>query len=123
MEGVVVRLENPLLPEHLREGCLLEGSTLDSKGTLRLNDTDVGWLGYLQMKGLRQDLDTARATEAVAERQRQEHANMAADSLGEFGVHFLTEANFPSVPRIPIHAMTCFYPNPCRRTTVFVFKS
>lgn len=32
---------------------------------------------------LRHDLDASRATEAVVERQRQEHAKMAADSFGE----------------------------------------
>lgn len=35
-----------------------------------------------EMGGLKHDLETARATEAVAERQRQEHAKMAADSFG-----------------------------------------
>lgn len=41
-----------------------------------------------EMAALKHDLDAARATEAVAERQRQEHAKMAADSFGEYpGVH------------------------------------
>ena len=36
------------------------------------------------MTALLHDLDAARATEAVAEKQRQEHANMAADAFGDF---------------------------------------
>lgn len=36
------------------------------------------------MKALRHDLDAARATEALVQRQRQEHAKMAADSFGEY---------------------------------------
>lgn len=36
-----------------------------------------------KVNALRHDLDAARATESVVERQRQEHANMAADALGE----------------------------------------
>lgn len=36
-----------------------------------------------EMAALKHDLDAARATEAVTERQRQEHAKMAADSFGK----------------------------------------
>lgn len=35
-----------------------------------------------EVAALKHDLDASRATEAVAERQRQEHAKMAADSFG-----------------------------------------
>lgn len=36
-----------------------------------------------EMAALKHDLGAARATAAVAERQRQEHAKMAADSFGK----------------------------------------
>lgn len=36
-----------------------------------------------EVAALKHDLDAARAADAVAERQRQEHAKMAADSFGE----------------------------------------
>lgn len=36
-----------------------------------------------EMAALKHDLGAARATEAVVERQRQEHAKMAADSFGK----------------------------------------
>lgn len=43
---------------------------------------------------LRQDLDAARASEAVVERQRQEHAKMAAESFGEYATGLSSESRF-----------------------------
>lgn len=64
----------PLSSVLLCQTCVQASLELEQERTRSLQQ-EVGLLKH--------DLDSARATEAVVERQRQEHAKMAADSFGK----------------------------------------